>query len=295
MSIDALQGVKAAENKAVSVTKAIRNAARDAGLEFDLMLGVAKRESSLRPDAEAKTSSASGLFQFIDQTWLGAVKEHGEALGLGDYAADITRGEKGFVVEDPERRDEILNLRFKPSVAAGVAGRTLAAAKDRLTQALGREASGSEVYMAHFLGERGAVRMLNAGEEAVAAGVDPRAAHANQPLFYEGGRALTVSEFRNKIALKLGVEETPMAQAAASAQPLEPARVPYRPHRVHAAPTATIETYVKPAPQQLRDVQAGLPNNLYAAIIDMQTDFIASDSDPADQDRFHRDDEQTAS
>ncbi|MEM0928828.1 MAG: transglycosylase SLT domain-containing protein [Pseudomonadota bacterium] len=279
MSIEALQGVGAKEAGFTSVKTAIRNAARDAGVDFDLMLGVAKRESSLRPDAQASTSSASGLFQFIDQTWLGAVREHGEALGLGDVASEITRGENGFEVADPARRREILDLRFNPSVAAGVAGKTLAAAKDRLSAALGREASGSEVYMAHFLGERGAVRMLQAGEDAVAASVDPRAAKANQPLFYDGSRPLTVAEFKGKIALGLG-DEGPSQPTPVSTP--RGVTVPYRPS---AAPR--IDTYAQPGPVVTVPKAGGLPNQLFSTILAMETDFISgAGADPlsADQD-----------
>ncbi len=274
MSIEALQGLGGKESGFASVKSAIRNAARDSGLDFDLMLGVAKRESSLRPDAQASTSSASGLFQFIDQTWLGAVKEHGEALGLGDVAADITAGESGFEVADPARRKEILDMRFDPSVAAGVAGKTLAAAKDRLSASLGREASGAEVYMAHFLGERGAVRMLQAGDNAVAASVDPRAAKANQPLFYDGSRPLTVAEFKGKIGQGLGDEG--QSQAAVAAAPRS-VQVLFRPT---FAPR--VETYAAPGPvASAPQAASGLPNQLFSAIFEMETNFISgAEADP---------------
>jgi hypothetical protein len=42
-------------------------------------------ESNLNPSAQASTSSAKGLYQFIDQTWLGTMKQDGAALGLGRY------------------------------------------------------------------------------------------------------------------------------------------------------------------------------------------------------------------
>lgn len=260
MAIDALTALKQGETSNVSVSKVIQQAARQTGLDFDLMLGVAKRESSLRPDAKAATSSASGLFQFIDQTWLGAVKEHGEALGLGSYARDIQSTADGFKVDDPGRRDEILNLRFDPGVAAKVAGKTLAAAKDRLTTALGREATSSEVYMAHFLGERGALRMLSAGEGVPAADIDPRAAKANQTLFFQNGRALSVSELKDRLALHLGADE--------KAQDTAPATLP-GPYRT--GPEVAIDTYAKPSAS--RPIGA-LPPQLQAAIVEMQSDFI---------------------
>ena len=70
---------------ATRVTGAIRDAARATGAGFEYLLNTAIRESNLNPNAKAKTSSATGLFQFIDQTWLGTMKQSGAALGYGKY------------------------------------------------------------------------------------------------------------------------------------------------------------------------------------------------------------------
>lgn len=278
MTVEAPSAVKSDDSSASYVKKAIRQAARQTGLDFDLMLGVAKRESSLQADAKAKTSSASGLFQFIDQTWLGAVKEHGQSLGLAGFADDIQQSGNTFVIDDPARKEEILNLRFNPVIAAKVAGKTLAGAQARLTHALGREASASEVYMAHFLGERGATRMLAAGDGAVAADVDPRAANANQTLFFQNGRALSVAEFRNKIALHLGTSESP-GQAAPGpviapgpSVPTPTLPGPYRPAPV--AQPVRVDSYAAPSAPRYPSTINSLPPQLHAAIVEMQADFI---------------------
>jgi soluble lytic murein transglycosylase-like protein len=52
------------------VREAIAQASDKTGVDFAFLLATAKRESSLNPKARAKTSSAKGLFQFLDQTWL---------------------------------------------------------------------------------------------------------------------------------------------------------------------------------------------------------------------------------
>ncbi|MEM1380791.1 MAG: transglycosylase SLT domain-containing protein [Pseudomonadota bacterium] len=269
MIVDALSGLKSGVESKQSITTSIRQAAKSAGIDFGLMLGVAQRESSLDASAKAKTSSASGLFQFIDQTWLGAVKQYGAELGLGAYADDIQRGERGYEVADKARRDEILNLRFNPQVAAKVAGKTLAAAKDRLTHALGREATSSEVYMAHFLGERGAIRMLQSGDQAIASDINPRAASANQTLFFQNGRALSVGEFKDKLSLKLGTEP-------ASTDPVRPTEIPgpYRP-----APQIKVDNYAQPTRPGFTNVVNTLPPQLQAAIVEMQADFILGRTD----------------
>jgi hypothetical protein len=237
-------------------------------------MGVAKRESSLRPDAKAATSSASGLFQFIDQTWLGAVKEHGDALGLGDYAKDISREGRKLVVADPARREEILNLRFKPDIAAKMAGKTLSAAKARVSQALGREANPSEVYMAHFLGERGAIRMLQAGEGAEAAAIDPKAAGANKSLFFDGTRPLSVAEFKGKLALHIGMEEP---SAPADVQVPLAAKGPM-PSRQAARSVTEIPYAPRPANSSVTPYRS-LPPQIFAAIVDMQSELLFGKDD----------------
>ena len=53
--------------------QAIRQAASETGTDFDYLWRTAKRESGLDPSARASTSSATGLFQFTNQTWLSMV------------------------------------------------------------------------------------------------------------------------------------------------------------------------------------------------------------------------------
>jgi hypothetical protein len=49
---------------------ALHQAATITGSDFDYLLSTATRESSLKPQAKASTSSAAGLFQFVGQAWL---------------------------------------------------------------------------------------------------------------------------------------------------------------------------------------------------------------------------------
>src|ERR1700685_4222521 len=82
-------------NDPASVVAALKNAAQATGSDFHYLLGTAMRESSLKPTAQSSTSSAAGLFQFVDQTWLGLIKSHGAKYGLGEMAGSITRDEGG--------------------------------------------------------------------------------------------------------------------------------------------------------------------------------------------------------
>src|SRR5208283_6059942 len=78
-----------------AVIGAIRQAAQATGTSFQYLLATAQVESGLNPQAGASTSSARGLFQFIEQTWLATMKQSGPALGYGRYAAAITKTASG--------------------------------------------------------------------------------------------------------------------------------------------------------------------------------------------------------
>src|SRR5262245_28143615 len=100
MAVDASTSVGA-----LPIAGAIRKAARATGTSFDYLLAAAKVESNLDPGLTVRTSTATGLFQFIEQTWLGTLKQAGPAFGYGDYADAITRTASGrYVVEDPALR-----------------------------------------------------------------------------------------------------------------------------------------------------------------------------------------------
>src|SRR5262249_18979781 len=103
------------------VAGAIRKAARATGTSFDYLLATAKVESDLDPNLTMRTSTATGLFQFIDQTWLATMKQAGPAFGYGAYAAAIERTPAGrYVVDDPALRREIMELRKEPTPNANM-------------------------------------------------------------------------------------------------------------------------------------------------------------------------------
>src|SRR6195952_1548414 len=111
-----MQAEAAGSAERSTVVAALKNAAAATGSDFHYLLGTAMRESSLKPNAQSGSSSATGLFQFIDQTWLGLVKEHGAQHGLADFAAAITRQADGRYRADTDAKENILALRKNPEV-----------------------------------------------------------------------------------------------------------------------------------------------------------------------------------
>src|SRR6476659_6620488 len=117
----AINGLQATTSNA-GVTGAIRDAARSTGASFDYLLATARAESGLNPSASAGTSSARGLFQFIDRTWLATLKQAGPGLGYGRYADAITQDAHGhYRVADPVMRQKISALRDDPAANAAMA------------------------------------------------------------------------------------------------------------------------------------------------------------------------------
>ncbi|MGY3451739.1 transglycosylase SLT domain-containing protein [Bradyrhizobium sp. USDA 4353] len=201
MSVDAsnssptglLDGVRA------KVAGAIKQAADTVGTSFEYLLSTAKMESDFNPSAGASTSSARGLYQFIDQTWLGTVKQAGADLGYGQYADAITRTSSGeYTVTDPGMRQAIMKLRDDPQASSAMAAALTQSNSFQLTGMIGRRPSDAELYMAHFMGAGGAAKLITSAQStpnASAAAIFPSAAAANRPIFYDrDGQARSVSQ-----------------------------------------------------------------------------------------------------
>lgn len=182
-----------------TVTGAIRQAAQLTGASFKYLLATAQVESNLNPNAQVATSSAKGLFQFIDQTWLSTLKEQGPALGYGPYAAAITRMPTGeYAVTDPKMAKAVMNLRSDPNASALMAAAFTKTNGDKLATRLGRDPTEGELYIAHFLGSAGAGKLISIADSrrhTPAAAVFPNAAHSNPSIFYDRqGQARSASE-----------------------------------------------------------------------------------------------------
>ncbi len=181
------------------IAGAIKQAAGTTGANFEYLLATAKMESDFNPTAGASTSSAHGLYQFIDQTWLGTVKEAGASLGYGKYADAISKSSSGsYSVSDPTARSAIMKLRDDPVVASAMAGILTQSNSFNLTGKIGRRPNDAELYMAHFMGVGGAAKLISNAEDnpkASGAQLFPNAAAANRSIFYDStGRARSVSD-----------------------------------------------------------------------------------------------------
>ncbi|HYM32258.1 MAG TPA: hypothetical protein VEU47_13215 [Candidatus Cybelea sp.] len=182
-----------------AVLNGVRQASRDTGVDFAYLMAQAAQESGLRADAQAAGSSAKGLYQFIDGTWLQMMRDYGAKYGQGELAAKIQTGTSGMpYVADPATRQQILDLRADPKLSAALGAEFARENKQRLEETLGRTATATDLYMAHFLGAGGATQFLAAIDEngdARAANLLPKAAAANPSVFFDAsGRARSVRD-----------------------------------------------------------------------------------------------------
>ncbi len=230
MAVDTSSATAAAgvDPSRARIAGAIKQAADTTGTSFEYMLATAKMESNFDPKASATTSSARGLYQFIDQTWLGTVKEAGTQLGYGKYADAITRSASGsYSVSDPDARSAIMKLRDDPAAASAMAGVLTQSNSFKLTGKIGRRPTDGELYMAHFMGVGGAAKLITNAEDnpnASGARLFPNAAAANQSIFYDrAGRARSVSEvysvLTSRYASAANSQATRTAMAAVGATP----------------------------------------------------------------------------
>lgn len=235
MSVDTSNATATAgvDPSRLRIAGSIKQAASTTGTSFEYLLATAKMESNFNPTASASTSSARGLYQFIDQTWLGTVKEAGVQLGYGKYADAITKTASGsYSVSDSAARTAIMKLRDDPDAASSMAAVLAQSNSFKLTGKIGRRPTDGELYMAHFMGVGGAARLISSAEDnpnASAARLFPNAAAANRSIFFDrSGHARSVSEVYSELTSRYAsAANSPATRTAMAAVGDVPARATF--------------------------------------------------------------------
>lgn len=194
------------------VARDIQNAALVTGWDITYMFLTSGQESSNRAWAKADCDNctATGAFQFIEQTWLGTLKKHGAKYGYQDIVSSITRKGKRYTVPDGEKGQYILDLRKDTKLSSLMAAEFARDNYNTLLKKLGQGVGRTEMYMAHFFGSSAAVKFINAYHDdpkGIAAETFSDEADVNKHVFYKGGdiekprtNAEVYGFFKNKIA-----------------------------------------------------------------------------------------------
>lgn len=192
--------------KRVDLMSTIIRAAAATDVDPVYLIAVADKESDLRPNLDSSRSSAQGLFQFLDGTWLELVREYGPRHKLKAEAASIRMVDGQPVVADEAMRKRILALRDDPYISAVMAGEMAKRDRDLLARTTGRDPTVAEAYMAHFLGRGGAQKFVQAFKKSPhqsAPALFPEAAQANPTIFYvrigDDRKDLTVAQVYDRI------------------------------------------------------------------------------------------------
>lgn len=180
---------------------AIRLSALTTGADFGYMMKLAYAESTFDPQAGAPTSTAKGLYQFIEDTWVQTISRYGADHGMGVLARHfkVQPDMHGTMVgrsENPWMRIAALGLRDQPQLA-GLMSAELQLNNEFLIEcALGRELDDAELYMGHFMGHDAAYAFLRTYDSAPgtnAAAAFPSAAKANESVFYSSGASRSMA------------------------------------------------------------------------------------------------------
>lgn len=154
------------------IVNAIKTASAKTGVSFTYLMEKAAAESNFNADAKAKTSSATGLFQFIESTWMDMIKTHGEKYGI----------------DTSQSKPALLNLRKDPKIASVMAAEFASDNKAFLEKTVGGDIGNTELYFAHFMGAGGASAFLSQLKKnplSIAADIFPKEARANRGVFYD--------------------------------------------------------------------------------------------------------------
>ena len=205
------------------VVASIQKAAQANQVDFNYLLAQAKVESALNPQARAKTSSATGLFQFTSSTWLNVFRRHGDKVGLSAEAAELNSAKASSTSVA-----KVLAMRQEPAISAELAAR-FALDNAKSLNAAGHTAIGpTELYLAHFLGAGGATTFLNGLRDTpnqAAAQALPQAANANTNIFYDGAAPRTYREIYDRFAQKFAGAASTAAAALNTTDGIKPANL----------------------------------------------------------------------
>jgi hypothetical protein len=159
----------------------IEEAASRAGVPVNVMMAIAKQESDFGRAKDPTSSSAKGLYQFIDGTWESMVKTAAPIYGLPTTITRDDHRASAFMGAEYARQNKIA-----------------------FEKVMGRPQKDGEMYISHFMGTQGGIDFVKAYEQNPgqnAAAAFPKAANANKTIFYnDNGTPRSMAQVYSKLS-----------------------------------------------------------------------------------------------
>lgn len=163
------------------IKKIIVDNSKKAGMNPSIMLTMAAKESSMNPNAKAPTSSATGLYQFLNGTWKDVVNTYGGKYGLNTSNANRLNPEHSTLMAAEYLKQNLAPIK---KVKGGI--------------------NATDAYLTHFLGPGGARKFLSSNPSASSEMVvGAPAVNANKGIFAPNGTILSVGDAYKVIAKQL--------------------------------------------------------------------------------------------
>ena len=209
-------------------------------------------ESGGDPQAKAKTSSATGLGQFTQSTWMKMIET---------YRPELLEG---------RTRQQVLELRTDPELSIEMTG-NLARENANYLESRGIPVNENSLYLSHFLGAGDAAKVLKAAPDTpISELVKETSIAANEKILGGDKTASDITRWAsNKMLASVPARG---AVAAAGAEPLPGPLDAYQPTSGFAAPSGG-EPVAKPAQQ------AGLLDQIFGGPDAMQNRISALEAE----------------
>ena len=213
-----LRGYLKAKNQSTEIIDTLHQVSQETGADFQQLIITAMIESDLGRVTISSKSTARGVYQFIEPTWLVLMKRYGNRIGYQSYADAITFNAE---THHPEvkggipLRQKILDLRYDNRISALL--KTYQAQDEKRVLARfknGQNITVTDHYIAHMLGlslARTFYKLKQSESDYILAHLKDsnfrQAVQLNRSFFYdEHGRALNAAQayvqFDKKISEK---------------------------------------------------------------------------------------------